>query len=78
MTNNLAIELAAQNGRDWADMSEHERGAYREAAAQQRMKVVPHPTNPGRWAILITDRNGSGLYGAYERRDLAIAVMLTS
>lgn len=78
MTDKLAIELAAQNGRDWADMGEYERQAYRDQAAQPRMKVVPHPTMLGRWTIQITDEHGSGIYGAYERRDLAIAVMLTS
>lgn len=78
MTDKLAIELAANNGRDWADMGEHERGTYRDAAAQPRMKVVPHPLQLGKWAIQITDQYGTGLYGAYERRDLAVAVMLTS
>ena len=29
------------------------------------------------WTISITDANGSAIYGAYNRKDLAIAVMLT-
>ena len=42
------------------------------------MKVIPHPTEIGRWTILITDQYGSAIYGSYDRRDLAVAVMLTN
>lgn len=44
--------------------------------ADQR-KVIPHPTQPGKWTICITDERGSAIYGAYDRRDLAISIMLT-
>jgi hypothetical protein len=37
------------------------------------MKVIPHPIRPGHWTILID----GGIYGCYERKALAIAVMLT-
>jgi hypothetical protein len=36
-------------------------------------KVIPHPTIPGHWTIQI----GNSIYGAYDRRELAIAIMLT-
>lgn len=41
------------------------------------MKVIAHPTRPGYWTICITDERGSVIYGEYDRKDLAIAVMLT-
>jgi len=37
------------------------------------MKVIAHPTRPGFWTILI---DGS-IYGCYDRKALAIAVVLT-
>lgn len=37
------------------------------------MKVIPHPTVPGHWTILI----GRAIYGCHARRDLAISIMLT-
>ena len=37
------------------------------------MKVIAHPTRPGHWTILID----GGIYGCYDRKELAIAVMLT-
>jgi hypothetical protein len=40
-------------------------------------KVIPHPTKPGYWTICITDDRGSAIYGAYDRRELAIAYLLT-
>jgi hypothetical protein len=40
-------------------------------------KVIPHPTKKGFWTICITDERGSAIYGAYDRRDLAISIMLT-
>lgn len=42
------------------------------------MKVIPHPTMPGHWTISVTDQYGTAIYGAYDRKELAIAVMLTS
>ena len=36
-------------------------------------KVIPHPTRQGFWTIQIGDR----IYGEYDRRELAIAIMLT-
>ena len=42
------------------------------------MKVIPHPTQRGCWTIAITDERGTAIYGCYDRRELAIAVMLTS
>lgn len=41
------------------------------------MKVIPHPTRKGFWTIAITDDRGTAIYGEYDRRELAIAVMLT-
>lgn len=41
------------------------------------MKVIAHPTRKGFWTIAITDDRGTAIYGAYDRRELAIAVMLT-
>lgn len=41
------------------------------------MKVIPHPTQRGCWTIAITDESGTAIYGSYDRRELAIAVMLT-
>ncbi len=43
-----------------------------------RRKVIPHPRKLGYWTICITDQYGSAIYGEYDRRELAIAVMLTS
>jgi hypothetical protein len=37
------------------------------------MKVIAHPSRPGFWTILID----GGIYGCYDRKELAIAVMLT-
>lgn len=37
------------------------------------MKVIPHPLRKGFWTIQI----GNRIYGEYDRRELAIAVMLT-
>lgn len=37
------------------------------------MKVIPHPRRPGFWTILI----GNSIYGEFDRRELAIAIMLT-
>jgi hypothetical protein len=42
------------------------------------MQVITHPTRLGYWTICITDERGSAIYGTYERRELAIAVMLTN
>jgi hypothetical protein len=42
------------------------------------MKVIPHPTRSGYWTICITDERGSAIYGVYDRKELAIAVMLTN
>jgi hypothetical protein len=42
------------------------------------MKVIPHPSHPGFWTICVTDERGSAIYGKYDRRELAVAVMLTS
>ncbi|HEV8263236.1 MAG TPA: hypothetical protein VGQ19_21060 [Burkholderiales bacterium] len=36
-------------------------------------KVIPHPTRKGFWTILIGDR----IYGEFDRRELAVAIMLT-
>lgn len=41
------------------------------------MKVIPHPTRKGFWTIAITDDRGTAIYGAYDRRGLAISIMLT-
>ena len=41
-------------------------------------KVIPHPTQSNRWTICVTDDRGSAIYGAYDRRELAVAVMLTN
>jgi hypothetical protein len=43
-----------------------------------KMKVIPLPGRPGYWTICITDENGSAIYGAYDRYELAVAVMLTN
>lgn len=40
-------------------------------------KVIPHPRRPGYWTICITDDRGAAIYGEYDRRELAIAIMLT-
>ena len=37
------------------------------------MKVIKHPIRPGFWTILI---NG-GIYGCYDRKSLAISILLT-
>lgn len=37
------------------------------------MRVIAHPTVPGCWTILID----GGIYGCYDRKELAIAVLLT-
>ena len=37
------------------------------------MRVISHPTKPGFWTIVVDGR----IYGAYVRRELAVAVMLT-
>jgi hypothetical protein len=37
------------------------------------MRIIPHPRKIGFWTILVDGR----IYGAYARRELAIAVMLT-
>ena len=37
------------------------------------MRVIPHPTQNGYWTIAV---DGS-IYGCYDRRELAIAVLLT-
>lgn len=37
------------------------------------MRVIPHPTKPGFWTIQI----GNSIYGAFDRRELAVAFMLT-
>jgi hypothetical protein len=42
------------------------------------MKVVPHPTKPGFWTIRVKDERGFSIYGEYDRRELAVAVMLTT
>ena len=42
------------------------------------MKVIAHPTARGFWTIAITDETGTFIYGKYERRELAVAVMLTT
>lgn len=40
---------------------------------ENEMSVIQHPLKEGFWTILI----GDSIYGCYERRELAIAVMLT-
>lgn len=40
-------------------------------------KVMPHPTKHGYWTIAITDDRGTAIYGEYNRRELAVSVMLT-
>jgi len=40
---------------------------------RKQMKVIAHPTRQGFWTILIQ----GGIYGCYERKALAIAVLLT-
>lgn len=37
------------------------------------MRVVNHPNKSGSWTIKI----GNSIYGCYDRKSLAIAVMLT-
>lgn len=37
------------------------------------MKVVNYPNKPGYWTIQI----GDSIYGCYNRKSLAVAVMLT-
>ena len=44
---------------------------------QETRKVIPHPTKPGYWTILITDANGAAIYGEHDRYDLAVAYLLT-
>lgn len=44
---------------------------------QDTRKVIAHPTKPGFWTICITDERGSAIYGAYARKELAIAFLLT-
>ena len=38
------------------------------------MTVIAHPTKPGYWTILID----GAIYGAYDRRSLAVARLLTA
>jgi hypothetical protein len=40
-------------------------------------KVIPHPRRPGYWTICITDDRGAAIYGEYDRRELAVSIMLT-
>jgi len=37
------------------------------------MRVIAHPTKPGFWTIVIDGK----IYGAFDRREIAVAHMLT-
>jgi hypothetical protein len=41
--------------------------------ASQTRQVIPHPLRSGFWTIQI----GNSIYGEFDRRELAIAIMLT-
>jgi hypothetical protein len=43
---------------------------------KETRKVIPHPTKPGLWTILITDEHGSAIYGEHPYH-LAVAILLT-
>jgi len=40
-------------------------------------QVIPHPRKPEYWTIAITDERKTAIYGAYDRKALAISIMLT-
>ena len=50
---------------------------WEQTEMKDERKVIPHPRRPGYWTICITDDRGAAIYGEYDRRELALAVMLT-
>ena len=45
---------------------------------KSNMRVIPHPIKLGFWTIAVSNGTNTAIYGTYERRELAIAVMLTN